>query len=101
MSNTIEIPNIPEMLKQREERYGSFESHSILSQNLQDALRCSPKWQSLPKIEREALIMICHKMARILNGEPLYPDNWVDICGYSQLVVNYLVEEKPSTVQPK
>jgi hypothetical protein len=98
MPNTIDIP---EMLKQREEQYGSFESHSILSQNLQDVLICFPKWQSLPKIEKEALTMICHKMARILNGDPLYPDNWVDICGYSQLVVNYLVEEKSNIVKSK
>lgn len=42
---------------------------------------------------REALDMICHKMARILNGDPNYRDSWVDIAGYAMLVANRLAEE--------
>lgn len=98
MSSTIEIP---ELLKQRGEQYGSFVSHSNISQELQDTLRDNPKWFELLNIQKEALTLICHKMARIINGDPLYLDNWVDICGYSQLVVNYLVEEKSNTAKPK
>jgi len=98
MSNAVEIP---EILKQRGERYGSFVRHSNISQELQETLRDNPNWAELRNIQKEALTMICHKMARILNGDPLYPDNWVDICGYSQLVVNYLVEEKSNTAKSK
>jgi hypothetical protein len=38
----------------------------------------------------EALEMICVKMARIMNGDPLYRDNWVDIAGYAKLVSDRL-----------
>ena len=30
--------------------------------------------------------MIQHKIARVLNGDPNYPDNWHDIAGYARLV---------------
>ena len=33
-----------------------------------------------------ALDMICNKMARIVNGDPNYIDNWHDIAGYATLV---------------
>jgi hypothetical protein len=35
--------------------------------------------------------MICHKIARILNGDPNYADSWVDIAGYAQLVADRLL----------
>ena len=38
----------------------------------------------------EALDMIFHKIGRIGNGDPFYDDSWIDICGYSQLVVDEL-----------
>jgi hypothetical protein len=38
----------------------------------------------------EALDMICHKIGRILNGDPNYADSWVDIAGYAKLVADRL-----------
>ena len=38
--------------------------------------------------------MVQHKIARILNGDPNYIDNWIDLVGYSQLVVNRLEKEE-------
>ena len=40
--------------------------------------------------QQEALDMICHKIGRIINGDPDYADSWVDIAGYAQLVANRL-----------
>jgi hypothetical protein len=34
--------------------------------------------------------MICHKMARIMNGDPNYSDSWHDIAGYAKLVADRL-----------
>jgi len=42
---------------------------------------------------REALEMILHKIARILNGNPNYADSWQDIAGYAQLIVKRLNEQ--------
>lgn len=37
--------------------------------------------------------MVQHKVARILNGDPRYDDNWVDIAGYSTLVAQRLKQQ--------
>ncbi len=43
--------------------------------------------------QTEALEMICHKIARIINGDSDYADSWVDIAGYATLVANRLNEK--------
>jgi hypothetical protein len=37
-------------------------------------------------MQREALDMILHKIARIVNGNPNETDHWHDIAGYATLV---------------
>lgn len=81
------------MLAEREIRYGSFESHASRSQALKAALVVeSPSWATMEAFQRESIEMISHKLARIMNGDPDYVDNWVDIAGYAQLVVDILNE---------
>jgi len=46
--------------------------------------------KALAHDQQEALDMICHKIGRILNGDPDYADNWHDIAGYAQLVADRL-----------
>ena len=43
--------------------------------------------------EQEALDMIFHKIARILNGDPNYADSWHDIAGYATLIDKELNNE--------
>lgn len=79
------------MLTERRKRYGEFAAHSEISQALKEAMWAAEEgWERLTPCQREALEMIQHKVARILNGDPRYDDNWKDICGYSQLVVDNL-----------
>ena len=85
--------NVNEMLKGREKRYGSFQGHATISQALKDVMHITDGWAKLDMDQLEALEMIQHKIARILNGDPNYADNWIDIAGYAQLVVNRLEEE--------
>lgn len=85
--------SIEQTLAEREDRYGSFINHARLSQNLQDVMHAAATWEDLRAIHREALEMIQHKIARILNGDPDYIDNWHDIAGYATLVEQYL--QKP------
>lgn len=51
-----------------------------------------PGWHELSCDQKEALETIATKIARILNGDPDYIDNWVDIAGYAMLVVERLKE---------
>lgn len=86
-------------LDQREKTYGSFKNHSVLSQNLKAVLINSPKYWTLKADQREALEMIQHKIARILNGNPDYTDSWHDIQGYAKLVEDRLVKESASATE--
>jgi hypothetical protein len=90
-----EQTNVNEMLASREARYGSFEGHAEISQHLKGVI---VKYEAkrgcdLNQDQREALEMIAHKIARILNGDPNYADNWIDIAGYATLVANRLEKE--------
>jgi len=76
---------IDNTLSEREKRYGSFKGHSMISQGLQHKMRTTLGWANLTPLQREALQMIQHKVARILNGDPDYADNWHDIQGYAKL----------------
>lgn len=80
-------------LEERGKRYGSFEGHSSISQGLKRAMK-SVGWGKLTPDQKEALEMIQHKIARILNGDPDYADSWHDIQGYAKLVEDRLVKEQ-------
>ena len=81
-----EPTNVNEMLEGRATRYGTFEGHARISQALKRAMQDSPNWAKLTDVQKEGLEMVQHKIARMLNGDPSYLDNIVDIVGYSTLV---------------
>lgn len=83
--------DIDALLAERESTHGSFETFAGISQDLCDAMH-QGNWDRLTPIQREALEMAMHKVARILNGDPDYPDHWLDISGYSKLVANHLLK---------
>lgn len=88
--------NIDETLKERGNRYGEFENHASISQQLKNIIRLelSFRKKTLAEDQTEALEMICHKIARIINGDPDYIDSWTDISGYSTLIVKRLEAKK-------
>ena len=78
---------IEEVLNQRQSTYGSFTKNAEVSQMMKYFMTQGTNYKQMPMAHREALEMIVHKIARIVNGDPNYIDNWIDICGYSQLVI--------------
>jgi len=80
------MSNVDSTLAERETRYGRFSGHARISQSIKAAMSDSGNWGALPAHHKEALEMIAHKIARILNGDPNYRDSWHDIAGYAQLV---------------
>lgn len=83
-------------LAERGKRYGKFKDHALLSQQFKMILNKSAAAKSgnLNYDQQEALEMILHKIARILNGDPNYVDNWLDIEGYARLVRQRLEKEE-------
>lgn len=78
------------VLQQRGSRYGEFINNANMSQDLKCIMEQSTNWNSMDNDMREALHMIAHKIARILEGDYSYDDSWVDIAGYSTLVAERL-----------
>jgi len=84
-------------LIQRGKRYGDFKGNATLSCQLRDLImnhRRQLGKTDMPFIQREAINMICAKLARIANGDPAYDDNFRDIAGFAQLVVDELNKDK-------
>ena len=84
------LTGVDALLAEREGRYGAYKDHARISQGLKHVMIGTDGWQALYPYQKEALEMIAHKIARVLNGDPSYVDNWTDIAGYAQLVVNEL-----------
>ena len=88
------MTDINATLAERGARYGQFKDHAKISQELKRVMKKTDGWNNLGATGREALEMIAHKIARVLNGDPTYIDNWVDIAGYATLVAERLEEAK-------
>lgn len=83
-------------LAERGARYGKFEDHAVIAQGLKDQMWATEGWSRLAPDQRQALEVIQDKVARILNGDPDYTDNWHDIAGYARLVEDRLNERAAS-----
>ena len=85
--------DVNKTLDERGERYGKFTNHAELSQKLKQEMKKKATWWDLSPSQQVSLEMIAHKIARILNGDPNYADNWHDIAGYATLIDLQLQED--------
>ena len=89
--------SINKTLEQRGERYGKFKDVAVTTYALQEILRNAKNHKHMTDDQVIALDMICNKMARIVNGDPNYIENWHDISGYSTLIENSLMTTEGAT----
>jgi hypothetical protein len=85
--------DVNETLAERGSRYGKFKDHAKITQALKRTIFQHIGIVSKVKLDEdqlEALEMICHKIGRIVNGDPNYADSWIDIAGYAKLVADRL-----------
>ena len=82
--------SIEETLAERQKTHGDFITHAVISQHLKRTIHSYEGHQELDPDQLEALEMIAHKIARILNGNPNIHDHWYDIAGYATLVAERL-----------
>jgi len=85
--------SIEDTLKERGSRYGSFSEQAKVSYGIKDAMRDSKNWDILEPYQKESFDMLANKLARILNGDPKYDDNYHDAIGYLTLIQNELGKE--------
>ena len=95
--------SISDVLAERGNRYGRFDTHASLTQDLKRVVMTrymdDPDVIPLAPDQREALEMIFHKIGRIVNGDPNYADSWIDIAGYAKLVADRLQSEEARKCQ--
>lgn len=91
---TPDDDSIESVLAERGSRYGSFAGHAAVAQELKIVIASCllERDKQLEADMQEALDMICHKIARIINGDPEYADSWIDIAGYAKLVADRLTK---------
>jgi uncharacterized protein (UPF0297 family) len=94
------MSSVDQTLDERGRRYGEFDEHARITQNIKAAMKDSRNWTALDDDMREALEMIAHKIGRILNGDPKYIDSWHDIIGYTRLVEQRLENEERTSANP-
>ena len=82
----MSVDNILNILQERGSRYGTFQGHAQITQELKEVMHNTRNWDTLTPSMQESLEMIVHKIGRILNGDPTYADSWHDIAGYASLV---------------
>lgn len=88
------MSSIDNTLQERGDRYGSFAHHAKIAQDLQRVLHGEAGWAKLADDQRQALTVIMDKVARMLNGDPAYRDNWHDIVGYAKLVDDRMARDE-------
>ena len=83
---------IEETLNERHDTYGYFIHLAGVSQQLKKVLfhELAARNKDLAPDQIEALEMIMHKIARIVNGDADHIDSWHDISGYATLVADRL-----------
>lgn len=87
-------------LDERGGNYGPFSGHARAAQQLKavvrEHLRRNTRYAALDEVAKatvdEGLDMIMHKVARLINGDPLHDDSWVDIAGYATLTNKFANE---------
>lgn len=85
---------IDQVLVERGNRYGRFDGHATVTQQLKQAMMRHPHYDAMPYDVKEALEMIQHKIGRIINGDPYYQDSWTDIIGYARLCEKAIIERE-------
>lgn len=83
------MDEVRDVLEERGKVYGEFKDHAAISRYLKEIFKSHrARPGDFQAHHDEALDMIANKLARVLNGDPNYKDNWVDIAGYSMLVAD-------------
>ena len=81
---------LKETLQQRGSEYGDFAEMAFTAQTLKVMLVND----GMSNVQREAMDLICTKLARIAHGNPDNRDSWLDLAGYANLVVLDLDAER-------
>ena len=78
-----------EILNQRGKQYGEYHQIALTMQSICNEVLTS----KMSSVEKTAIQMIAMKLARI-KYDPTYKDNWQDIAGYAELVLQEIERDE-------
>ena len=81
---------VKDTLNQRGQVYGMFINNATVAQGLKKQIRLCPQFHDLDADMQESIEVIMSKIARATTGNPEYIDNWRDIAGYAQMIIDRL-----------
>lgn len=81
----VSMTDINTTLNERGARYGNYSDVAGVTQALMSIVESGANYEHLNAEQKTSLFMICNKIARAVNGDPQYFDNWRDIAGYATL----------------
>ena len=82
-----------DILNERQKTHGDFAEVARVSQALERIMLSTG--QNYTDRQREALKLMFHKQARIICGDPNFPDHWHDIAGYCVRAVEDIPNAEP------
>jgi hypothetical protein len=90
-----------QILSEREQTHGLFREVAGYSQAIKQLMRSARNWNRLDVAQAQALEVVADKVARILCGDPSFPDHWQDGAGYFELVLRDLVQAQAPVTMPR
>ena len=91
------MSDVDSTLNERGARYGNYSDVASTTQQLMAIVECGANYEHLNAEQKTSLFMICNKIARAVNGDPNYIENWHDIAGYSTLIEKSLMTTEGAT----
>ena len=89
---------INEILEQREKTHGDYTTVAKIAQTLKKVISWYVYGEynqlKISESQKEALDMICSKIARICNGDANKPEHWEDVAGYAMLIIRELEKQE-------
>ena len=89
---------INDILNQRQQTHGDYPTVAKIAQQLKNIIAWhtydSFRALKITPSQKEALDMICSKIARICNGDANKTEHWEDIAGYAMLVIRELEKQE-------
>ncbi len=79
------MSDVDSTLNERGARYGNYSDVAGTTQQLMAIVESGASYKHLNAEQKTSLFMIFNKIARAVNGDPDYEDNWHDIAGYATL----------------
>lgn len=84
---------IETILAERGATYGEYAEGTKIAMDLFAIMQAAPSYPAMSAGQQYAVMMICVKLARLLNGDPNHIDSWTDASAYCLLVIQTLTGE--------